>query len=249
MKIGDILQQQFDISLVLLSFFIAMLGSYVALECAVRIRGRDGKPRFGYVASAAVAIGGVAIWSMHFIGMTALNVAVPVGYDGLITLVSLVAAVVVAGIALWFVGRSEFRWSALLIGGTGTGLGVAVMHYLGMAAMRMPARIVWSTPIVLLSIVIAIVASIVALWLCFNLRSRVLRVAAAAVMAVAVCGMHYTGMVAGTFVCTSLSIELLGSVRGHDLPFFVFSIALMILGALTIYMILNYERRVAAVAS
>jgi NO-binding membrane sensor protein with MHYT domain len=241
MKPGDLIAQNFDFTLVALSYIVSVLGSYVALECAVRIPKPGGGTRFGYVVCAAVALGGVAIWSMHFVGMTALQLPIELAYNAILTLVSLVAAVLVAALAFWFMGRSEFTWGNLFISGPITGIGVAVMHYLGMGAMRMQAEIAWNQGIVALSVVIAIVAATVALWLAFTLRTVVLRVVAAFVMGVAVCGMHYTGMVAGNFVCTASSTLSANDFGGADLPYMIVTLAIIVLGGIVIHMILNWQ--------
>jgi NO-binding membrane sensor protein with MHYT domain len=163
------------------------------------------------------------------------------------TLWSLIAAVAVAALALWYVGRQAFSIANLLVGGVIAGIAVAVMHYLGMAAMRMQAMIAWSSGIVVLSVLIAIAAAVVALWLAFKLERRLLRLLAALVMGVAVNGMHYTGMAAGTFICTSASTMSAADFGGSDLPFIVFTLALLVLGAIVIHAILHWEPKEAAV--
>ncbi len=248
-NIGDIVPKQFDMVLVGLSYLIAVLGSYVALECTVRIPRPDGRAQIGFVLGGAVALGGVAIWSMHFIGMTALQTAIDIEYQVLPTLVSLIAAVVVSSLALWFVGSGTFTTSKLLISGVLTGIGVAVMHYLGMAAMQMGASLRWDMTIVTISVVIAIIAATVALWLAFNLRRSWQRSIAALVMGAAVCGMHYTGMAAGTLVCAAMPAHGNSAIGGNDLSMAVFVIALMILGAVVVYAILNWEPDDMATAS
>jgi NO-binding membrane sensor protein with MHYT domain len=248
MNPGDVLTQDYEIGLVALSYFVSVLGSFVALECAIRIYEPNGI-RWGYVVCAAVALGGVAIWSMHFIGMTALKLPVDIGYNVPLTLLSLIAAVVVAAGALWYVGKQAFSVANLLVGGVIAGIAVAVMHYLGMAAMRTQALIAWNAGIVALSVLIAIAAAIVALWLAFKLEHRWLRLLAALVMGVAVNGMHYTGMAAGTFICTSASTMSAADFSGRDLPFIVFTLALLVLGAIVIHAILHWEPKERAAPS
>lgn len=187
----------YDLTLVAASYIIAVFGSFTALNLAIRIpTAQAGASLFGWLAMASIAIGGGAIWSMHFIGMLAVEMKMPVSYDFGLTAASMVLAIVVCGIGLAVVGRGTSSVGKLLFGGTITGLGVAGMHYTGMAAMIMPATISYNMPIFLASIVIAIVAAIAALWLAFNLRGGLQRVGSAFVMGIAVCGMHYTGMAA-----------------------------------------------------
>lgn len=187
----------YDASLIGLSYLIAVLGSYTALQLAIAIPAAEYRSTvLGWVAGAAAALGGGGIWSMHFIGMNAADMGMPVSYDPFLTILSLVIGIVASGFGLLLVGRGEGRTGNLIVGGVVTGLGVALMHYTGMAAMNMPAKISYDTPLFILSIVIALVAATVALWLAFNLRGNLQRFGSAIVMGVAVCGMHYTGMFA-----------------------------------------------------
>src|SRR5258708_30723807 len=126
--------------LVALSFTISVLGAYCALQWAAQIPHRSRWHRLGWVAGSAVAMGGGAIWSMHFIAMIACRLPVPVTYEVATTLGSLIIAVVVTGIGLYTVGRGRSSTGRLLAGGAFTGLGVAAMHYTGMPPLPRPAR-------------------------------------------------------------------------------------------------------------
>jgi NO-binding membrane sensor protein with MHYT domain len=188
---------QYEPLLVVLSYAISVFGSYTALQLAIAIpQARSWKTVLGSVVGAAVALGGGAIWSMHFIAMNAADMGMPVSYDPLLTFASLVMGIVASGVGLIVVGRVDSSAGGLVIGGTLTGAGVSAMHYTGMAAMIMPARIVYDSTLLYLSVGIGIVAASVALWLAFNLRGNLQRFGSALVMGVAVCGMHYTGMYA-----------------------------------------------------
>jgi NO-binding membrane sensor protein with MHYT domain len=167
-------------------------------DCARRVN-------VGALWAAAIALGGGGIWFMHFIGMSAYGTPprLPVVYDLLVTALSMVAAIVVAAAAFYFVGRDPRRLGRILVAGVFAGSGVAIMHYTGMGAMRMQAIIEWNFEVVALSVLIAIVAAIAALWLTFNTQRLWQRIAAALVMGVAVCGMHYTGTYAGTLICVA----------------------------------------------
>jgi NO-binding membrane sensor protein with MHYT domain len=186
--------------LVLLSYVVSVLGSFTALQLAVAIPlAVTPRQRMATIAMAGGALGMGGIWAMHFIAMLACDSGMEVRYDpALTTLSALIAFAACAG-GLMLVGHGRFGWSRLLAAGTCMGLGVASMHYLGMAAMLMAARIDYDLHEVALSIVIAIVASSVALWLAFNLRGLAQMIGSALVMGVAVCGMHYTGMAAASF--------------------------------------------------
>jgi NO-binding membrane sensor protein with MHYT domain len=183
-----------------LSYVVSVLGAFLALTAASRIRRHD-RFHFGNIVAAGIALGGIGVWSMHFIGMLALKLDVASSYALTETAVSLVAAVVASSLALAFVAKSPA--AARLVGaGTMLGLGVVVMHYLGMFGMKFGGFIRWDYGIVLLSAVLAIAAATAALWLAFNTASLGMRAAAALVMGLAVCAMHYTGMHAAEFVCT-----------------------------------------------
>jgi len=183
--------------LVVLSYVISVLGSYTALQLAIAIPQARGRlAALGWTLGAALALGGGAIWSMHFIAMNAADMGMPVSYDARLTFASLVMGVLASAIGLYVVGRGEGSTGKLLMSGVVTGLGVALMHYTGMAAMLMPAKIDYDPTLFYASLVIAVVAAAVALWLAFNLRGNLQRFGSAIVMGVAVCGMHYTGMYA-----------------------------------------------------
>lgn len=180
----------------LLAYFMSFLGCLLGLQCAARARNPE-NGRVGWLIAAAVAIGGTGIWVMHFIAMLGFSISgAQIRYDVPLTLFSAVTAIVVVGIGLFIVNRRKLTPAALLTGGTITGLGVGTMHYTGMYAMKSDATIGYRPWIVALSLVIAVVASIVALWFTLYVKGFLARVGAAAIMGVAVCGMHYTGMAA-----------------------------------------------------
>ncbi|MEM5433725.1 putative bifunctional diguanylate cyclase/phosphodiesterase [Paraburkholderia diazotrophica] len=189
--------------LVLFSLLVAMLAAYTALDMAGRINTADGSAARCWLAGGAFAMG-MGIWSMHFIGMLAFSLPIPIGFDPAITSLSLLIAIVSSAFALWLVCQKELRRTRLLIGALLMGTGVAGMHYTGMAAMRMQPGIQYTPSIFAVSVLIAVVASGVALWVAFNLRQnsprvRPLRAGAAVAMGFAIVGMHYTGMAAAEF--------------------------------------------------
>ncbi|CAJ0714552.1 putative signaling protein [Ralstonia edaphis] len=189
--------------LVLLSLFVAILASYTALDMAGRVVTAQGRAALWWLVGGASAMG-LGIWSMHFVGMLALNLPIPVGYDVGITLASLSIGIGASAFALWLVSRRELPWPRLAGGALLMGAGVAGMHYTGMAALRMNPGIQYDPARFGSSIVIAVLASGVALWIAFRLRRqsrrvRALRAGSAVVMGVAIVGMHYTGMSAASF--------------------------------------------------
>jgi NO-binding membrane sensor protein with MHYT domain len=193
----------YQLGYVVISYLIAVLGSMVALSSATRIRQRDGSIHIGNTIAGGIALGGIGVWSMHFIGMMALRLDVASSYSMVETGISLVAAIVAVSLALGFVAKAPERLGRLAFAGFLLGMGVVVMHYLGMYGMKINGYIKWDYTIIGISAVIAVVAATAALWLAFNTAGMVLRTAAAAVMGIAVCAMHYTGMQAAEFICTT----------------------------------------------
>ena len=217
-----------DPVLVALSILIAALASYTALDLATRMRAASGRARRSWLVAAAIAMGG-GIWSMHFVGMLAFSLpGIEISYDPFLTLLSLVIPIVVAAAAFAVVGR---RPQALLASGFAMGLGISGMHYTGMAAMRMAAIIEYDSRWVVLSILIAISASVVALWLAFRNTNAVQRLFAGLVMGLAVSGMHYAAMEGAMFLPTTATARQAGhlGVGQAPLAFLLAGITIVIL--------------------
>jgi NO-binding membrane sensor protein with MHYT domain len=193
----------YDMKYVILSFVLACFGSFVALSSASRLIGPDKRVNRFELLLATLALGGIGVWTMHFIGMVALKLDLRVGYSLSETLISLLVVCLATGFSLAYVAKAPANVGRLLTAGVTLGLGVGVMHYLGMYGMRFGGYIDWSIPVVAVSILIAVVAATAALWLAFNTKFLLVRMIAALVMGVAVCTMHYTGMSAANFVCTT----------------------------------------------
>ena len=190
-----------DRTLVVLSFLVAYFASLTALDMGARLRKASGKARRLWLIGSAVVLGG-GIWSMHFVAMLAMNADVPVGYAPGLTLFSLLVAIGIVAVGFHVVTmREKPSIPRQLAAGVIVGAGVSIMHYSGMAAMVVPGWLVYNPGLVSASVAIAVVAATAALWLTLNLRSWWHRAVAAGVMAVAVCGMHYTAM-AATSICT-----------------------------------------------
>jgi NO-binding membrane sensor protein with MHYT domain len=215
----------FDPALVVLSFLISVFGSWCGLTCAARARRRSGGVAFAWLLAAAVAIGGGAIWSMHFIGMLAYESHVVYTLDIPTTLISLGAAVVAAAVGMTLAIRIG-GGLGYIAGGVVTGLGVCVMHYTGMSAMKMNAAMDWRVTVVGMSVIIAVVAATLALFFALNLERVSVMVGAAIVMGIGVCAMHYTGMVA-LMVTPSTHVASLDAAAGGTDPF---SLAMPIFG-------------------
>jgi len=195
-------------SLVVFSLLVAILASYTALDMAGRLASTQGRVARWWLAGGAAAMG-LGIWSMHFIGMLAFHLPIPVGYDLGITLFSLAVSVGASAYALWLVSRPVLPWTRLCAGAVLMGLGIAAMHYLGMAALQMQPGIEYDPFWFTLSLLIAVGAAGAALWIAFRLRleqrrALLLRGMASVVMGLAIVGMHYTGMAAAHFPAGSI---------------------------------------------
>ncbi|MFJ6461060.1 MHYT domain-containing protein [Streptomyces sp. NPDC091387] len=178
------------------AFLMACLGAALGLRCTTRSLRTERSLKAGWLALGATSIGS-GIWTMHFIAMMGFSVEeAPIGYDKPITFASLAVAIVMVGVGIFLVGYRGATPMALVTGGTITGLGVATMHYLGMAGMRLDGQFEYDTITVTLSVVIAVVASTAALWAAVSIHGFLPSLGAAVVMGVAVSGMHYTGMAA-----------------------------------------------------
>lgn len=192
--------------LVLASYIVASFGSYAGLTLATQIaEAETGQKKRALHWTGAFALG-AGIWSMHFIGMLAYKMRMTVQYDPLLTILSLLVAVVVAYFALQITQAKTLSLRRIVISAVLLGIGICAMHYTGMAAMQMRADLRYIPSLFLLSVAIAITAAGAALWIIFTLGRHSGRwkiawmIIAALVMGVAICGMHYTGMAAAIFI-------------------------------------------------
>ena len=205
----NVMAGAYDYRLVALSVVIATLASYAALDLAGRVTSARGGLRAAWLGGGATAMG-IGIWSMHYVGMLAFRLPVPILYDWPTVLLSLVAAIVASAIALFVVSRKKMGLALALIGSIFMGSAIAGMHYVGMAAMRLRAMCHYSIPVVSISVILAIVISMVALWLAFHFRSETKsggwqKILSAVVMGAAIPVMHYTGMAAASFTQSSMA--------------------------------------------
>ena len=231
---------RYDPSLVLVSVLVAIFASYTALSVAGRVKQAHGYASLAWTAGGALAMGS-GIWAMHFIGMLAFSLPIPLGYDVPLTLLSLLLPVLVSGMALWqlrapLLRPRELASSALLMG-----LGINAMHYTGMAAMRMSPAIDYDPWLFALSVLIAVGSAAGALWIGFRLRQGaagawVAQSAAAVVMGFAVAGMHYTGMAAAGFPEGSVCRAATGWISQHKLALIV---AVVVVGLLVVALLFS----------
>jgi NO-binding membrane sensor protein with MHYT domain len=213
-----------------LAFAMSCLGSFLGLRCVILSRAYDGAAKARWLILAAVAIGAVGIWSMHFIAMLGFTIpGEPIRYNVLVTIASMLLAVAVVSAGLFIVGFGSGGLPRLLAGGAILGVGVAAMHYLGMAAMNMTGSMSYRLPLVALSVVIAIVAGTVALWIGTWIRGIVATVGAAVIMGIAVTGMAALQVKGG--LMPSMSIDgatAAAGVSGASAATFVIPLLLVI---------------------
>jgi len=202
----------YDYGEVARSVVIAAAASYAALDLAGRVTAARGRVRAAWLTGGAIAMG-IGIWAMHFKGMLAFRLPVSIEYQWPTVLASLSVAILSSAVALYSTSRQRMGLVDALTGSLVMGGGIAGMHYVGMAAMRLPAIIRFSPLLVTASILLAILFSLVALLMAFDLRGETRwtawrRLGSAAVMGVAISAMHYTGMAAATFVSSAVSPDL-----------------------------------------
>jgi NO-binding membrane sensor protein with MHYT domain/two-component sensor histidine kinase len=187
-----------DPYLVALSILVASFASYTALDLSGHVEAARGFARRVWLVAAAITMGG-GIWSMHFVAMLAFIMPTPMSYDIGLTALSLVVAIFVTGGSFYVISRQTGSPLRLVLSGVFMGFGIAAMHYTGMAAMQGHAELSYEPLFVALSLVIAVGAATVALWLAFRTTDLGQKLAAAVVMGLAISGMHYTAMRAAIF--------------------------------------------------
>ncbi len=197
----------YDYSEVARSVLIAIAASYAALDLTGRVTAARGRIRLAWLSGGAIAMG-IGIWAMHFKGMLAFHLPVPVEYHWPTILAALSVAIFASAVALYVASREKMGWREALNGSVIMGAGIAGLHYIGMAAMRMPAITTYSPLLVICSLLLAVLFSLIALLMAFDLREETRwtvprRLGSAIVMGAAVSAMHYTGMAAASFIPAS----------------------------------------------
>jgi NO-binding membrane sensor protein with MHYT domain len=197
------------------AYAISFIGSLLGLYCTARARdARPGAIRSRWLVLAAVALGGGGVWLMHSTAMLGFAVVgSPIRYDLTLTVASLVMGVGAVGIGLFVVGYGHPSLTRIVAGGAFTGLGVLAMHYTGMAGMRARGEIDYDPGLVAASALIAVGAATVALWFTVTIHGWRPILAASAIMGLAVCGMHYTGMAAVRFRIDPTAVAPVDGIR------------------------------------
>jgi NO-binding membrane sensor protein with MHYT domain/signal transduction histidine kinase/ActR/RegA family two-component response regulator len=246
------LTPRYDPPLVVASVLIASFASYVALDLAKRVRAANRRVALAWWVGGSIAMG-TGIWSMHFVGMLAFSLPIALGYTRLLTFISWAAAVAVSVVALGLASRGSLTLARLAGGSLAMGAGICAMHYIGMAALDMSPPIDWSPALVGASAAVAVLASASALMIFFRLRrvskERELpyQLAAAAVMGLAISGMHYTGMAAAGFREGSACLSA-AALSGGSLSMLVGVAAVTLLGLTLFTSIVNARMQEARLA-
>ncbi|MEI9578496.1 bifunctional diguanylate cyclase/phosphodiesterase [Enterobacter asburiae] len=235
-----------DPVLIAISYLVAFIASFVALDSAGKIPLSSRKAALFWRIAGGVTLG-IGIWSMHFIGMLSMQMPMMMSYDLWLTLASLGVAVVASAMALNIaVAGKKLSPFRLIFATAILSAGVVSMHYIGMAALMLDGSIIWDRRLVGLSVVIAVVASGTALWLAFRLRDKrkgvfINRILAAFVMGAAICAMHYTGMSAAQF--QEMAHTLPGGIGELGLSIWVSVTTLCLLGAMLIISLIDSHWR------
>jgi PAS domain S-box-containing protein len=234
--------------LVVLSFGIAVLTSYTAISLAERVTDSEGRTRAAWFGGGAIAMG-TGIWCMHYIGMLAFQLSIPVRYHVPTVAGSLVAAIFASLVALFVVGRPRVGRGMMLEGSLLMGAGIAAMHWIGMAAMRMQATLGFNTWLLIASIILAMVISYAGLALLVYMRrgnrGRPMKVVAALLLGFSIPVMHYSGMAAVTFQMSAKHIDYTDSMDISNLVNFgILFLTVLVLGFATIISVI--DRRISA---
>ena len=196
--------KSYSLGLAVLSLVVATMGAYVAVEIAQRVRAAEGKRRVLWMYGGAMAMG-LGIWSMHFVGLLALQLGVPIWYDALLIFASAIAAVVGSAIAFAVFNQTNLKSWVVVLASIVMGLAIAGMQYTGMAGMRMGGTLFYDPVIVGASVALAIAVSLAALALIRNLLDRsdkrllLKKLGASVLIGAAVVGIHYTALAAASF--------------------------------------------------
>ena len=244
---GPALIGYYDYRLVALSVAIAIVAAYAALDLSGRMTIARGRARHAWLCGGAFAMG-IGIWSMHYMGMEAFRLPVQVLYDWPTVLLSMVAAVLASAVALLVVTQARLTMSAAIVGSVLMGGGIAAMHYVGMHAMRLAAMCIYSGGVVVLSILVGIVISFVAIRLAFAVREQTSpwswrRLRNGLLMGLAIPVVHYVGMAGVAFVpATVTNADLKHAINISDL-----SLVSIVLGTLlillTVFVVAAVDRR------
>jgi PAS domain S-box-containing protein len=246
---NEALKNSYDPGLVTLSVLIATATSYTALNLATYVPSVRQAVRVGWLTGASVMMG-IGIWAMHFTGMLAFSLPIPIDYHWPTVLLSLLIATLASGIAFYLVTSGDIAIIGITLGSVIIGGAIAGMHYVGMASMRLSGVCRYNSGLVILSVLLAIVLSFPPLWFVVHFRDRSMNtiwktVASAVVLGLAISAMHYTAMSAATFIPLTMQPITLHVVRISSLA--AAGIAVATLSIQAFGTLLSFEHRRFAV--
>lgn len=251
---ANVIYGKYDLVLVALSYVVAVLASYAALNLVGRLRAEQNTQAQIYWLAGGAFTMGAGIWSMHFIGMLAFIMPMPMQYEWLWTLSSLLVAILASALALFILQKQHYSTTQFALGGLVIGLAISTMHYMGMEGMKTHINIHYIPGLFFLSVLIGITAAEIALYLALksnegsNQRQFYLKIISSLIMGFAVCGMHYTGMFAAVF--TPNPSHVMGQnaqeIPTTDLAFFIAGITALII-SLALTASISYKKMNVAV--
>ncbi|KAA1276652.1 bifunctional diguanylate cyclase/phosphodiesterase [Citrobacter pasteurii] len=245
------LHVSWDPVLIGISFVVAFIASFIALDSAGKVAISSRRESTFWRLSGGATLG-MGIWSMHFIGMLAMKMSMPINYHFSLTAFSFLIALISATLAINIaISGQTLSTRRLIVATSLLSTGVVTMHYVGMVAIVEHVAIRWQFSLILLSVVIAIIASGIGLWLAFHLRQNtrralINRLIAALVMALAIASMHYTGMGAATF--THFGHTAHDGLSTLELSIWVCAVTLVILGIMLVISMVDSQLRTSRLA-
>ena len=248
---SKMLHVSWDPVLIGISFIVAFIASFIALDSAGKVAISSRRESTFWRLSGGATLG-MGIWSMHFIGMLAMKMSLPINYHFSLTAFSFLIALISATLAINIaISGQTLSTRRLIVATSLLSTGVVTMHYVGMVAIVEHVAIRWQISLILLSVVIAIIASGIGLWLAFHLRQNtrralINRLIAALVMALAIASMHYTGMGAATF--THFGHTAHDGLSTLELSIWVCAVTLVILGIMLVISMVDSQLRTSRLA-
>lgn len=248
---SKMLHVSWDPVLIGISFVVAFIASFIALDSAGKVAISSRRESTFWRLSGGATLG-MGIWSMHFIGMLAMKMSMPINYHFSLTAFSFLIALISATLAINIaISGQTLSTRRLIVATSLLSTGVVTMHYVGMVAIVEHVAIRWQFSLILLSVVIAIIASGIGLWLAFHLRQNtrralINRLIAALVMALAIASMHYTGMGAATF--THFGHTAHDGLSTLELSIWVCAVTLVILGIMLVISMVDSQLRTSRLA-
>jgi PAS domain S-box-containing protein len=206
----------YNYGLVALSILIAMLGSYATIDLAGRVRASHGGARLSWRIGGAIAMS-IGTWAMHYTGMLAFRLPVPIHYDWRTSVLSFLPSLLASAVALVVVIRPKME-SPAFVASIFVGGGIAGLHYVAMASMRLQGMHHYSPALVTLSVLLAMFFALLSLWLTFLFRDeprgwKLRKVGSVVLMGAAIWVMHYTGMASASFTASAAAPDLTHALR------------------------------------